>query len=104
MVSALGFLQCFDTDDWVAGRMSGPYKPHFTNPQRFSSRTGEEGGTVVELTDTLNRSSSSGDIMENGYHCICAYIFVAVACMTGSRKFEAVARSSYALCSTCQLG
>ena len=104
MVSTLCFHQCFDTDDWVTGRTSGPYRPDFTNPKRFSSRTGEEGGTEGELTYTLNRSSSSSGIMENGYHCICAYIFVALACMTGSRKFEAVARSSHSLCSTRQLG
>jgi len=104
-----GYGECFVFPSvlwhWWLGdrRTSGPYRPHFTNPQRFSSRTGGDGGPEGELTDTLNRSSSSG-IMENGYHCICAYIFVALACMTGSRKFEAVARSSHSLCSTRQLG
>ena len=38
-VSALSFLQYFDTVGWVTGRTAGPYKTCATYLQRFRSRT-----------------------------------------------------------------
>jgi len=41
-VSALSFLQCFDTAGWVTGRTSGPQESCATCPQGFCSGTGGE--------------------------------------------------------------
>jgi len=41
-VSALCFLQCLDTDDWVAGWTSGLQKRHSVNIQRLSFELVEE--------------------------------------------------------------
>jgi len=42
MVSALTYLQCFDTAGWVTGRIFVHEEPVSSYPQRFSSRTSEE--------------------------------------------------------------